>query len=146
VTCYQEHVAKTYRAGAISVSGHLATANRNERRTEVPVVLEGNAVYVPVFLNGTHAATLLLDTGATMTLLRPALAQELLVNPARGGLSTVILTITGGQTVTIPAGRLRSIRVGSLVVEDLDVGIYDALPARQDVLDAGSLVPWLAGW
>jgi predicted aspartyl protease len=133
VACYHEHVAKTYRAGAISLSGHLATASRNERRTEVPVVLEGNAVYVPVFLNGTHAATLLLDTGATMTLLRPALAQELLVNPARGGLSTVTLTITGGQTVSIPAGRLRSIRVGSLVVEDLDVGIYDALPARQDV-------------
>lgn len=68
-----------------------------------------------------------------MTLLRPALAQELLVTPARGGVSTVHLTVTGGQTVTVPAGRLRSIRVGSLIVEDLDVAIYDAMPARQDV-------------
>jgi len=66
-------------------------------------------------------------------MLRPALAHQLLVAPARGGLSTVTLTILGGQTVTTPAGRLRSMRVGSLVVEDLDVAIYDALPARQDV-------------
>jgi hypothetical protein len=63
------------------------------------------------------------------------LAQELLVAPARGGISSVNLTIVGGQTVTAPAGprRLRSIRVGSLIVEDLDVGVYDAMPARQDV-------------
>jgi hypothetical protein len=45
----------------------------------------------------------------------------------------VNLTVTGGQTVTVPAGRLRSIRVDSLIVGDFDVAIYDALPARQDV-------------
>jgi predicted aspartyl protease len=131
--CYREALAKTYRSSDVGRSGHLAATSRNERRTEVPVTFEGNAVFVPVFLNGSHAATLLLDTGATMTLLRPALAQELLVAPARGGISSVNLTIVGGQTVTAPAGRLRSIRVGSLIVEDLDVGVYDAMPARQDV-------------
>jgi predicted aspartyl protease len=133
VACYQERLRAVYRSGAISLSGHLATESRNVGRTEVPVTLEGNAVFVPVFLNGTHAATLLLDTGATISLLRPALAQELLVAPARGGGSTATLVIAGGQKITVPVGRLRSIRTGSLLVEDLDVGIYDALPACPDV-------------
>jgi hypothetical protein len=55
------------------------------------------------------------------------------VGPPGGGVVTATLEIVGGHKVTVPVGRLRSLRVGSLVVEDLHVGIYDALPARQDV-------------
>src|SRR5262245_15993259 len=130
--CYSEYLTKTYKSGAITLSGHLSTASRNARRTEVPVAVEGNAVLVSASLNGTHTATLLLDTGATMSLLRPALAQDLLMGPAPGSV-TATMEIVGGQKVSVPVGLLRSIRVGSLVVEQLHVGIYDAMPARQDV-------------
>ena len=130
--CYAERLGQAYQAGAISASGHLSAESRAARRTEVPVHLYGNAVLVPVSLNGDHAATLLLDTGATMSLLNPELAKRIGAAP-RPNAPTATLRIVGGQEITLPMVKLRSIRAGGLLVEDLEVGVYQAMPEKPDV-------------
>ena len=41
--------------------------------------------------------------------------------------------VVGGTRVSVPLVRARSVSVGNAAVEDLDVGVYDALPGRPDV-------------
>jgi hypothetical protein len=39
----------------------------------------------------------------------------------------------GGRVVAVPLVRARSLSVGAAAVEDIDVGVFDALPGRPDV-------------
>lgn len=51
VACYQQRFRAAHQSGTINLSSHVATASRNVGRTEIPVTFEGNAVFVPAFLN-----------------------------------------------------------------------------------------------
>jgi len=73
-----------------------------------------SAFLVPVRINGI-SGTLVLDTGASQTLIKPEFARR------------------AGLEVAYGAPRARSVSVGSASVEDIDVGIYDALPGRPGV-------------
>jgi len=42
-------------------------------------------------------------------------------------------SVVGGQRVAVPLVRARSVSVGSAAVEDIDVGVFDALPGRPEV-------------
>lgn len=130
--CYATGMREVLQSGAVSASGHLSTASRAVRRTEVPVTLSDNRILVPVTLNGSQTATLLLDTGADASLLSPAVARRLGLAPGTGAPSMTV-EIVGGQHITIPVVRLHSLRVGELAVEELDVGVYEAAPGQPDV-------------
>jgi len=90
-----------------------------------------SAFLVPVKINGI-STTLVLDTGATQMLVKPEVA-------ARAGLEVtfgapmVRGNVVGGRRVAVPLVRARSVSVGDAKVEDIDVGIYDALPGRPEV-------------
>jgi hypothetical protein len=59
-----------------------------------------------------------------------------------GGAPMVRGSVVGGHRVAVPLVRARSVRVGAAAVEDLDVGVFDALPGRPEVdglLDASFL-------
>ena len=90
-----------------------------------------SAFLVPVKINGI-SMTLVLDTGATQTLVKPEVA-------ARAGLEVtsgapmVRGNVVGGRRLAVPLVRARSVSVGEANVEDLDVGVYDALPGRPEV-------------
>ena len=90
-----------------------------------------SAFLVPVKINGI-SATLVLDTGATQTLIKPEVA-------ARAGLEVtsgapmVRGNVVGGRRLAVPLVRARSVSVGEAKVEDIDVGVYDALPGRPEV-------------
>lgn len=51
------------------------------RQTWVPIVVTGNLIRVEVVANGSEPLTLLLDTGASRTILRSAAATRLGLNP-----------------------------------------------------------------
>ena len=90
-----------------------------------------SALVVPVTINGI-SATLVLDTGATQILINPGLAR-LAGLEVTSGAPKVRGNVVGGRQVAVPLVRARSVSVGSAKVEDIDVGVYDALPGRPGV-------------
>ena len=99
--------------------------------TTVTIRQAYSAFLVPVLINGI-SGTLVLDTGASQTLITPRFAQRAGLEAAYGA-PRVRGNVVGGSRVSVPLVRARSMSVGAAVVEDLDVGIYDALPGRADV-------------
>jgi len=87
----------------------------------------GNAMIVSASLNGSAEAKLMLDTGASLTTVSPAVAQRagMKVDPP---LRTEIITVVGGRTVTVPIVRVQSLKVGDAIVDDMEIGVFDALP------------------
>ncbi len=91
--------------------------------TVVPIQLVNNLILVPATLNRTESATLLLDTGATQSLLTPAMATRLgLTLPSDAPRHRIHLL--GGQTLEVPFATLGALQVGEAVVENLAVGIH----------------------
>ena len=86
---------------------------------------------VPVKINGI-SATLVLDTGATQTLLKPEVASRAGLEVSSGA-PMVRGNVVGGRRLAVPLVRARSVSVGDANVEDIDVGVYDALPGRPGV-------------
>jgi predicted aspartyl protease len=89
---------------------------------ETPVTIANNQILVPVtFGNGGREATtqLILDTGATHTVLHRSVAEALSIITLAKGKSTV----AGGQSVVTEVGKVESMRVGSILARDIHVTI-----------------------
>jgi predicted aspartyl protease len=93
----------------------------------VPFATMRHTVLVHAVLNHQEPVTLLLDTGATRTLLTPDIARRLESNPEPNAPTTSMVTL-GGQQGELPLIRLASLAVGDAVVEGLQVGVFTALP------------------
>lgn len=89
----------------------------------IPVVGQmGGTPVVPVTLTGDRGSqqfTMLFDTGASATLITPAMAEAIGVIVT--GSATV--TVADGRQVEIPVGYVDTLQVGDLVVRDIWVGI-----------------------
>jgi predicted aspartyl protease len=90
-----------------------------------------SAFLVPVEINGV-SAMLVLDTGASQTLIRPDLARRAGMEVVAGA-PMLRGNVVGGRRVSVPLVRARSMSVGAAAVEDIDVGVFDALPGRPGV-------------
>ena len=91
----------------------------------------GNLVVVAATVNGTPA-TLMVDTGANVTILSKAIAERADVTvPADARLLPV--RVAGGGTISVPFVPLKSLAIGAATVEDLDVGVYDVLPGARRI-------------
>jgi predicted aspartyl protease len=96
-------------------------------RTAVPIRLAGGLILVRAVLNHTAPVTLLLDTGASYTMLTPEAAR-------RSGLSsapsapTKTLTRADGQRHDVPFVHLVSLKMGRTVVEHMPLGIAVLFP------------------
>ena len=85
----------------------------------------GTLILVPVIINGGEA-TFLLDTGASVTIIRPTLARRTGIEvPARA--PRINLRAAGGERFSVPFVRVQSLRIGDAAVEGIDVGVFDAL-------------------
>lgn len=94
------------------------------RGTSVPVQILGNSILVPVVVNGAERVWFLLDTGANVTVIAPALLRRLGVE-VPGDAPKMRARIAGGQLVDIPVMRIASIAVGNARILNLPVAIYD---------------------
>jgi hypothetical protein len=92
----------------------------------VPVNLSGRSVIVPVTFNRTLTANLLLDTGASVTMISRRIASSLALYSTRSGLFSGI----GGRVVAQIA-RVDSIKVGDAEVGGMSVSIYDFAASPQ---------------
>lgn len=107
--------------------GRLALQAGSPRETSVPIEVAGKIILVPVEINGFPPMPFILDTGASVTVLQPATAQRMGVAiPPKA--PTVDLMVVGGRTVSIPLARVKTVKVGQIVVEDMDLGIFESHP------------------
>jgi hypothetical protein len=97
----------------------LAAAARGEA-VIIPVTLLGRSVIVPVTLNHSVNANLLLDTGASITMISRRVATALALPSTGAGLFSGI-----GGTVSAPVARVESIKVGDAEVSGMTVSIHD---------------------
>lgn len=127
LACVKERAAKEVAVAA--APGRVAAGPAE--RTSVPLRVAGNLLLVPVTANTYDHLTLLLDTGASRTILTPRAAESLGIVTTRAPRWPVIFA--GGKTDLMQLARLQSLRVGDLVVEDIDVGVYDLWPGTSAV-------------
>jgi aspartyl protease len=86
----------------------------------VPVLTADRSAIVAGTLNRTITANLMLDTGATHTVISQRLAGILSLRPAgRSAVQTV------GGVIAVTVSRLRSLRVGEAEVNDLPIIVHD---------------------
>lgn len=98
----------------------------------VSVGVVHNRPWVRAKLNAQKEVTLLLDTGASRTLLHPNTAQKASISLMADALQGTT-TVFGGRKVTFPLAQLSSIAVGDAAVEELQIGVFLAMPTEQTV-------------
>jgi len=90
----------------------------------VPVRSSGGSTIVSVTLNGVVSGNLMLDTGATNTVISRRLASLLALRPS----GTNIVHTVGGA-ITVSLARLQSLRLGEAEATNLPVIIHDFSPS-----------------
>lgn len=84
----------------------------------------GGTPVIDVVFNGNKTFEMILDTGASGTLISQRMATALGVRPVR----TVKAGIADGSVVEFPIGLVRSIRVGGAVIQNVEVAIAKQMP------------------
>src|SRR5262249_41220794 len=91
--------------------------------TAVLELVEGSILVVPVTINEQHKTRLILDTGATKTILSPTLVRRLSLQVPEDAIQVRVSGISG-EPVTVSLTRVRALTVGEATVEDLYVGVH----------------------
>ena len=89
----------------------------------VPLQMVGRSVTLSVKLNGERQARLILDTGATLTLLSRAIARDLGLY-GESPVSSALVNTAGGQ-VSVDVMRIGMIEAGAASARNVPVAIYD---------------------
>jgi aspartyl protease family protein len=97
----------------------------------VPLQTIGRSLAITVRLNGERQARLILDTGATLTLLSRAIARDLGLY-GESPVSSALVNTAGGQ-VTVDVMRIGTIEVGGASVRNVPVAIFDLPDAPPNI-------------
>jgi clan AA aspartic protease (TIGR02281 family) len=95
-------------------------------KASIPIEKNGAIVIVDATLNGKASAKLIVDTGASYTMISSAKAKELGID-----LEATRRTIpfhTANGIIQAPLADLESVTVGGMEVKNLTAAIHDALP------------------
>lgn len=105
-------------------------ANRGAAtKASIPFEKRGQVVVIEAMLNGKTPAKLVVDTGATYTMISVATANELALD--RSGNERRLPIQTANGTIQAPLTSLESINVGGMELKNLAAVIHDALPNSQ---------------
>src|SRR5262249_8007650 len=105
VSCFQQR-ARERVAGAMAslAAGQPVASADGLRQASIPITVTGNLVRVDVIANGSVPLTLLLDTGASRTVLRPAAATRLGADPLPNA-PRWPTTLADGRVIVVPYTR-----------------------------------------
>jgi clan AA aspartic protease (TIGR02281 family) len=98
-------------------------------KASVPFEKRGQVVVVEVMLNKTVPAKLVVDTGATYTMISAGMARELSIDPQQAQRTMPFQTANG--VIQAPLTTLESVTVGGMEVKNLTAAIHDAVPTGQ---------------
>ena len=101
----------------------VASKTPANRAIAVPVRVRGSKVIVAVTFNNSVAANLLLDTGASRTMISTRIARDLRLHSTGSGGGYGI-----GGYVTVSTARMESVKMGEVEMRDLPVMIHDFSP------------------
>lgn len=107
----------------VSIGTETGGSDTPRKAVVVPVHVTGTAVIVPVTLNRKLRTYMILDTGATFTVVSRQLAAGLNLRAAS---HTSLVTANG--VIRVPLARLDSLRVADAEATDLTVAIHDFAP------------------
>ena len=96
----------------------------NQKKRETAITIEGNRIFVPVTLGNQGIevqALLLLDTGASQTVVHRELADQLNIIALKKGLSQV----AGGQQIYTELGKVSYLKIGPHRVNDANILIIN---------------------
>ena len=110
------------------MNGRLAD---NAARAAVATRKRDGQTIVSTTINGVRA-NLLLDTGAALTVIRPEIAKQAGIEPVSESPRMPMVAV-GGRRIAVPMVRARTVGIHKAAVEDMVVGVYDAMPAFPDV-------------
>jgi len=100
--------------------------------TVVPIQVVGNIILVHATVNGALRAMLIVDTGASTTLITPLLMTRL-GQPIPPDAPRRQMSVMGGQKLAVPFVTLAVVQVGDARVDGLEVGVYDAFPEAPEI-------------
>ena len=98
-------------------------------KASIPFEKHGQVVVVEVMLNKSVPVRLVVDTGATYTMISAATAKELSIDPHRAPRTMPFQTANG--VIQAPLTNLESVIVGGMEVKNLTAAIHDAVPSAQ---------------
>jgi predicted aspartyl protease len=96
----------------------------SQKKIETAITIEGNRIFVPVTLGNKGIevqALLLLDTGASQTVVHRELADQLNIIAQKKGLSQV----AGGQQIYTEVGKISYLKIGPHKMNDANVLIIN---------------------
>jgi clan AA aspartic protease (TIGR02281 family) len=95
-------------------------------KASIPIEKNGPIVVVDATLNGKIPAKLIVDTGASYTMISSAMARELGINLEQSRRTVPFQTANG--LIQAPLTDLDSITVGGMEIKNLTAAVHDALP------------------
>jgi clan AA aspartic protease (TIGR02281 family) len=95
-------------------------------KASIPIQKNGAIVVVDATLNGKTPAKLIVDTGASFTMISTAIAKEVGIN--LDGTRRTVTFQTANGVIEAPLADLESVTVGGMEVKNLTAAIHDALP------------------
>jgi clan AA aspartic protease (TIGR02281 family) len=98
-------------------------------KASIPFEKRGQVVVVEVMLNKTVPAKLVVDTGATYTMISAAMARELSIDPQQTQRTMPFQTANG--VIQAPLTSLDSVSLGGMEIKNLTTAIHDAVPSAQ---------------
>jgi len=130
--CYQEERDAKLRAAAHIPTERVVLGDGTKRRIVVPGEITRGMLVVPALINGATDSLLLVDTGASLTVLSPKLASELQL-PINANTRRSLVRVAGGREIAVPRVRLASMKLGTATVENLYIGVFDVFPAAPQI-------------
>jgi predicted aspartyl protease len=110
----------------------LPVSDNSGNMTVVPIKVRRHRIFVKAVLNDAKSVNLLLDTGATTSLLTPEIAAVVGIEPAADAKKRTVYLL-GDKQVEMPFVKLPVIRVGDATVKNLSVGIYSVEPDQPSI-------------
>jgi clan AA aspartic protease (TIGR02281 family) len=98
-------------------------------KASIPFEKRGQVVVVEVMLNNSVPVRLVVDTGATYTMISAATAKELSIDPQLAPRTMPFQTANG--VIQAPLANLESVIVGGMEIKNLTAAIHDAVPSAQ---------------
>ncbi len=111
-----------------NVSAAPSGATHPSQTFVVPLKRAGNAWFIRATLNGFARASLMVDTGASLTVISTQTAQRLGLNLDRAAL---IPMRSASGTFLAHLTKVRSMKVGNALVKDVEVVVHDIAPGRE---------------